>query len=67
MRVFCSKSKFLLLFSGQTSGFGIGNDPPQLEDEVVREAEGLQVGVVDGLGKIHRVRAGLGQFPDLGS
>ena len=36
-------------------GLGVRDRAPQLEDEVVSEAEGLEVRVVDGLRQLHRV------------
>ena len=39
---------------------------PEFEDEVVGEAEGLEVRVVDGLGQLHRIGLALSQLPDLG-
>ena len=36
-------------------GLGVRDRAPQLEDEVVSEAKGLEVGVVDGLSQLHRV------------
>ena len=57
--------KLFKLFCRQTTGFCVRDDAPQLEDEVIREPEGLEVGMVDGFSKLHRVGTRLGQFPDL--
>ena len=46
-------------------GLGVGDRAPELEDEVVREPEGLEVRVVDGLRQLHRVGLPLRQVPDL--
>ena len=48
-------------------GLSVCNRAPQLEDEVVRETEGLEVRVVDCLGQLHRVALPLRQVPDLRS
>jgi len=55
-----------LLGTGRGFAPGIRYGTPQLDDEVIREAEGLQVGVVDGLGEVHRVGLLVAQVPDLG-
>ena len=46
-------------------GLGVCDRAPELEDEVVREAERLEVRVVNGLGQLHRVGLLLRQIPDL--
>ena len=47
------------------AGLDVGDGAPQLDDEVVREAERLQVRAVDGLGEVHRVVFVLAKLPDL--
>ena len=44
---------------------GISDGTPQLEDEVVGEAERLQVGVVHSLRQLHGVGLALCELPDL--
>lgn len=44
---------------------GICDGTPQLDDEVIGEAERLQIAGVDGLRKVHRVRFAAGEVPDL--
>ena len=46
-------------------GLGVCDRAPELEDEVVRETERLEVRVVNGLGQLHRVGLPLRQIPDL--
>ena len=46
-------------------GLGVRDRAPQLEDEVVSEAEGLEVRAVDGLHQLHRVRFSLSKIPNL--
>ena len=48
------------------AGLDVGDGAPQLDDEVVGEAERLQIGAVDRLGKVHRVVLVLPELPDLG-
>lgn len=43
----------------------IGDGTPQLDDEVICEAERLQIAGVDGLCKVHRVRFPIAEVPDL--
>ena len=44
----------------------VGDGAPQLDHEVVGEAESLQIGAVDSLGEVHRVLLVFAQLPDLG-
>ena len=46
-------------------GLRVCDCAPELEDEVVREAERLEVRVVDGLGQLHCVGLPLRQVPNL--
>lgn len=46
---------------------GISYGAPQFDDELVGEAEVLQVGIVYRLGEVYAVAFALGELPDLRS
>ena len=60
-----SHSKVVVALLLGSPGLGVCDGAPQLEDEVVGEAERLQVGVVHGLRQLHGVGLALCELPDL--
>merc|ERR1719259_1280323 len=47
------------------AALAVGDDAPELEDEIVRKAKALQVRLIHGFGELHCVLLRLAQLPDL--